>query len=52
MATEYNQVIVNDIGIIDTYKKLMEASTGQGSAYLRSKETLIGMYKSIKRVLI
>ncbi len=52
MATQYNQVVVNDIDIIETYKKLMEASTGQGSAYLRSKETLIGMYKSIKRVLI
>ena len=52
MATEYNQVVVNDIDIIDTYKKLMEASTGQGSAYLRANETLIGMYKSIKWVLI
>lgn len=47
MATEYNQVVVNDIDIIDTYKKLMEASTGQGSAYLRAKETLIDMYKSV-----
>lgn len=46
MATEYNQVVVNDIDIIDTYKKLMEASTGQGSAYLRAKETLIDVYKS------
>lgn len=47
MATQYNQVVVNDIDIIDTYKKLMEASTGQGSAYLRAKETLIDMYKSV-----
>lgn len=47
METQYNQVIVNDIDIIDTYKKLMEASTGQGSAYIRAKETLIDMYKSM-----
>lgn len=49
METQYNQVIVNDIDIIETYKKLMEASTGQGSAYLRAKETLIDMYKSINK---
>lgn len=47
MATQYNQVVVNDIDIIETYKKLMEASTGQGSAYLRAKETLVDMYKSM-----
>ena len=41
MATEYNQVLVNDIDIIDTYKELMEASTGQGSIYLRAKETIV-----------
>ena len=46
MATEYNQVVVNDIDITETYKKLMEASTGQGSAYLRAKETLVDMYKN------
>lgn len=46
MATQYNQVLVNDIDIIDTYKKLMEASTGQGSAYLRAKETLVDVYKN------
>lgn len=46
MATEYNQVIVNDIDIIDTYKKLMEASTGQGSVYIHAKETLVDMYKN------
>ena len=43
MATEYEQVTVNDIDIIDTYKKLMAASTGQGSVYLRAKETLIDL---------
>lgn len=43
MATEYSQVIVNNIDIIDTYKKLMAASTGQGSVYLRAKETLIDL---------
>lgn len=42
MATEYNQVIVNDIGIIDTYKKLMEASTGQGTAYAAVKTNIMG----------
>lgn len=47
METQYNQVVVNDIDIIETYKKLMEASTGQGSAYLRAKETLVDMYKSM-----
>lgn len=41
MATQYNQVLVNDIDIIDTYKALMEASTGQGSIYLRAKETIV-----------
>lgn len=43
MATEYTQVEVNNIDIIDTYKKLMAASTGQGSIYLRAKETLIDL---------
>lgn len=47
MSTKYNQVIVNDIDIIETYKKLMKASTGQDSAYLHAKETLIDMYKSM-----
>ena len=41
MATEYNHVLVNDLDIVNTYKKLMAASTGQGSIYLRAKETLI-----------
>lgn len=40
MATEYNQVIVGKIDISETYSKLMEAATGQGSIYLRAKETL------------
>lgn len=39
MAT-YNQVTVTNLNIIETYKSLMEASTGQGSAYLKAKETL------------
>jgi len=46
MATTYNQVLVNKINIIDTYKELMEASTGQGSAYLHAKETLVDVYKN------
>jgi CheY-specific phosphatase CheX len=37
---EYNQVLVGNIDITDTYKKLMQASTGQGSAYLKAKETI------------
>lgn len=41
METTYNQVITQDLDIINTYKKLMIASTGQGSIYLRAKETLI-----------
>ena len=46
MATQYNQVLVNDVDITETYKKLMEASTGQGSVYIHAKETLIDMYKN------
>ena len=46
MATQYNQVVVNDIDITETYKKLMEASTGQGSVYIHAKETLVDMYKN------
>lgn len=46
MATQYNQVLVNDLDIIETYKELMAASTGQGSAYLRAKETLVDVYKN------
>ena len=41
MATITEQkVIVGDINVKDIYKELMEASTGQGSAYIRAKETL------------
>ena len=46
MATQYNQVVVNDIDIIETYKKLMEASTGPSSVYIHAKETLVDMYKN------
>lgn len=44
MATEYNQVLVGDIDITETYKKLMVASTGQDSIYIKAKETLIDYY--------
>ena len=43
MATAYTQVEVNNIDIVNTYKKLMAASTGQGSIYLRAKETMIDL---------
>ena len=36
----YTQEAIADLDIRDTYKELMEASTGQGSAYLKAKETL------------
>lgn len=39
-VTAYNQVLVGNIDITETYKSLMIASTGDGSAYLRAKETL------------
>ena len=41
METQYNQVVVNDIDIIKTYKKLMEVSTGQGSAYAAIKTNIM-----------
>lgn len=44
MATEYNQVLVGDIDITDTYQKLMKASVGQDSVYLKAKETLTDFY--------
>jgi hypothetical protein len=44
MATVYNQVLVGDIDITDTYKKLMQASVGQDSVYLKAKETLNDYY--------
>ena len=36
----YLQASVPDLEVIDTYKELMAASTGQDSAYLKAKETL------------
>lgn len=42
---EDKKVLVNKLDIIDTYKELMEASTGQNSVYLRAKETLISIYE-------
>lgn len=44
MATEYNQVLVGDIDITETFKKLMQASIGQDSIYLKAKETLRDLY--------
>ena len=39
-ATQYNQVLVGELDITETYKKLMVASTGEDSIYIRMKETL------------
>lgn len=44
MATAYNQVLVGNIDITDTYKKLMAASIGEGSVYIKAKETLNDYY--------
>lgn len=44
MATQYNQVLVGELDITDTYKKLMAASTGEDSIYIRTKETLNDIY--------
>lgn len=48
MATNitYSQVLVGDLDVIPIYKELMEASTGQNSIYLRTKETLVDMLES------
>jgi hypothetical protein len=46
MATAYDQVLVGDIDITETYKKLMKASTGEDSIYLRAKETLQDLYET------
>jgi len=43
-VTEYNQVLVGDVDIVETYKKLMAASIGEGSVYLKAKETLNDYY--------
>ena len=42
--TSYNQVLVGDIDITETYRSLMSAATGEDSAYLKAKETLIDYY--------
>ena len=42
----YSQVLVGDLDVIPIYKELMEASTGQNSIYLRTKETLVDMFES------
>lgn len=46
MATQYNQVLVGDLDITETYKKLMVASTGEDSIYIRMKETLKDEYEN------
>ena len=40
MATQYNQVLVNDLDVKSIYKELMSASTEVGSIYLKVKETI------------
>ena len=45
MATAYNQVLVNDLDVVTTYKKLMGASIGTGSIYLKAKETMLAFLK-------
>lgn len=44
MAT-YNQVLVKDLDVVTTYKKLMGASIGTGSIYLKAKETMLAFLK-------
>lgn len=36
----YSSELVGDLDVLDIYKELMEASTGQASTYIRAKETL------------
>ena len=43
-TTQYNQVLVGELDITDTYQKLMMAATGQDSIYLKAKETLEDMF--------
>lgn len=45
MATTYTQVVANKLVLTDTYKELMKASIGQGSAYLKAKETVNQLLK-------
>lgn len=48
MATTitYDQVLVGKIDITDTYTKLMAASTGVDSVYIKAKETMQDFYTS------
>jgi len=43
MATVYNQEILRELSpeVVEVFKELMDASTGQSSVYLKAKETLI-----------
>ena len=46
MATTitYDQVLVGNIDITDTYSKIMKAATGQDSIYIKAKETMQDFY--------
>jgi hypothetical protein len=44
MDIQYNQVLVGNIDITDTYAKLMKASTSQDSIYIKAKETMQDFY--------
>lgn len=43
MATTYNKEVLNELSpeVVEIFKELMDASTGQNSVYLKSKETLV-----------
>lgn len=41
MTTLYNQVLTAPLDVVDTYKELMAVSVGQGSIYLKAKETIM-----------
>lgn len=43
MAITYTQVSVNDLEVIENYKELMKASTGEDSVYLKAKETITSL---------
>ena len=40
----YVPELVGDLDVTPLYKEFMEASTGQGSVYIRAKETLVDMF--------
>jgi len=48
MATTitYSQELVGDLYILDSYKELMEASTAEGSIYIKTKETLQELFEN------